>query len=258
MLLKIAFRNVLRNGRRSLLTLLAIAIGGSSLVLFGEFVAFVRAGLETNAVQKVGHLSVFRKGYLDYGAGNPTAFGIEHYADVLDLIRQDPIVKPALNVVTPTVSLTGIAGNFDIDASKTFLGAGYVPADRERMQRWDEHGVSVRRQSATPGLSDDDETRGIVGVGLARVLGLCEKLALAHCPPRPKSAVFAPTATGDLPSLPVEVAFETSPAASPRLELLAATVAGAPNVMTLHVARAEPQGVRELDENAVIMHFALA
>jgi putative ABC transport system permease protein len=259
MLFKIAFRNILRNGRRSIMTLLAIAVGSSAIVLFGEFVAFVRAGLETNAVQKVGHLTVFRKGYFDYGAGNPAAFGIAHYEDLIHLIESDPEIGPRLNVVTPTISLTGIAGNFEIDASKTFLGAGYVPADRERMRRWDEHGVSRRRADEAPGLRDGDETLGVVGVGLARVLGLCDKLKIADCPARPAAPLpQTAVASADLPSLSPEDVGPDTHADAPRLELLAATASGAPNVMRLNVARAEPQGVRELDENAVIMHFALA
>ena len=56
---KIALRNVLRTRRRSVMTILAIAVGGVAIVLFGEFVAFIIAGLETNAVQKVGHLTVW-------------------------------------------------------------------------------------------------------------------------------------------------------------------------------------------------------
>lgn len=258
MLFKIAFRNILRNGRRSVMTVLAIAVGSIAVVLFGEFVAFVQAGLETNAVQKVGHLTVFRKGYFDYGAGNPAAFGIDHYEDVIRLIKADPEIGPTLNVVTPTISLTGIAGNFDIDASKTFIGAGYVPADREQMRRWDEHGVSRHRANEDPGLRDGDETTGVVGVSLARVLGLCEKLKIPDCPPRPAPTPAKAVASADLPSLSPEDVAPDAHGDAPRLELLAATASGAPNVMTLNVARAEPQSVRELDENAIIMHFALA
>lgn len=263
MLLKIAFRNILRNGRRSLMTLLAIAVGGIAIVLFGEFVGFVRSTLETNAVQKVGHLTVFRKGYFDYGAGNPAAFGIPDYDHVVHLIEQDPEIKPALNVVTPTVSLTGIIGNFEIDTSKTFLGTGYVPADREKMRRWDEHGVARRRVLQDSGLRTDDESRGVIGVGLARVLGLCEPLKIPNCPPRPQLPTVAPSAAAapppDLPSLPLE----NDPAAppksdAPRLDMLAATANGAPNVMSLYVTRAEPQSSRELDENVVVMNFTLA
>jgi putative ABC transport system permease protein len=262
MLLKIAFRNILRNGRRSLATLLAIAVGAIAMVLFGEFVGFVRASLETNAVQNVGHLTVFRKGYFDYGAGNPAAFGIPDYENVIRLIEGDAEIKPALSLVTPTISLTGIVGNFDIDTSKTFLGTGYVPADRERMRRWDEHGVAQRRVLEDSGLRTDDEARGIVGVGLARVLGLCQPLHIADCPPRPD---VTPVATGntlpapDLPAVALDdVSAAPLKADAPRLDLLAATANGAPNVLSLYVTRAEPQGARELDENVVVMNFTLA
>jgi putative ABC transport system permease protein len=265
MLLKIAFRNILRNGRRSFMTGLAIAVGGIAIVLFGEFVAFIKAGLETNAVEKVGHLTVFHTGYFDYGAGNPAAFGIHDYREVIRLIEEDPEIKPALNVITPTVSLTGIAGNFDLDASKTFMATGFVPSDRDRMQRWDEHRVQRNRMLPESGLRDDDETRGIVGVGLARVLGLCESLKLQGCPPRaPIATATAPTqelASADVTALaqadrdPAQVGGVEG---APRLDLLAATASGAPNVVSLFVSRAEPQGARELDENFVAMHFGLA
>ena len=289
MFLKIAFRNILRNSRRSVMTLLAVAVGGIAIVLFGEFVGFVQASIETNAVQNVGHLTVYQKGFFDYGAGNPAAFGIPNYEEVTRLVEEDPQIRPLLSVITPTVSLTGIIGNFEIDTSKTFLGTGYVPADRETMLHWDEHGVAQRRILGDSGLRADDESRGVVGVGLARVLGLCGPLHLADCPPRPdpakqvaSNAGSAPTVSnpgsaptvlnagsaltvsnpGSAPDVPLDGIGADSAAASktdaPRLDMLAATANGAPNVMSLNVARAEPQGARELDENAVVMSFTLA
>jgi len=44
----------------------------------------------------------------------------------------------------------------------------------------------------------------------------------------------------------------------PRLDLLAATVGGAPNVVSLAVSGAEAQGARELDDNYIAMHLGLA
>jgi putative ABC transport system permease protein len=265
MLLKIAFRNILRNGRRSLMTLLAIAVGGMSMVLFGEFVGFVRMSLETNAVQKVGHLTAYRKGFFDYGAGNPAAFGIPDYERVMRLVADDPGIAPALRVITPTVSLTGIVGNFEIDTSKTFLGTGYVPADLEMMRRWDEHGVASRRVLEDSGLRGPDDSRGVVGVGLARVLGLCGALHIPDCPPRPELSAAVASNAGAAPDVPLEPSDTGGagvdpgvPAGAPRLDLLAATVTGAPNVMSLYVTRAEAQGARELDENVVLMNFTLA
>lgn len=260
MLFKLAFRNILRNRRRSVVTLLAIAVGALSLVLFGEFQAYIKAGLETNAVAKLGHLTIFRAGYFDYGAANPIAFAISDYREIIRLVQNDAEIKPKLNVITPTVSVTGIVGNAEVDTSKTFLGTGYVPADRARLGRWDGYGIMTRYVYPPVGLSDQDEGVGTVGVGLARVLGLCEPLKIQDCPPRtPSVAVGTPAPDPTIDALSRTTAAETTPAVggAPRLDLLAATANGAPNVVSLFVNNAEPQGARELDENVIVMNFRL-
>ncbi len=265
LLLKIAFRNMLRNLRRSLMTGSAVAAGALALLLFGGFAAYIFAGLETNNVQRIGHLTVFRAGYFLLGAGNPAAYGIDHYRDVIALIERDPVVGPMINVITPTQSLVGIAGNFSgsIEASKTFLGTGLIPSNRERMRQWDEFRASAgyvpdRR------MSDDDPSRGEIGVGLARVLGLCAPLGLHGCPALPAARSLSGETTAaaqrDLTDL---AARDLAPGAqgsdpTPQIDLLAATAGGAPNVVQLAVGGAEPQGVKELDDNFVAMPLGLA
>jgi putative ABC transport system permease protein len=264
MLAKIAARNLLRNRRRSLMTLLAVGVGALAIVLFGGFIGFFKAALETNAVQTVGHLTLYRTGYFEYGAGNPAAFAIDDYPRVIALIRGDPAIAPALDVVTPTVSLMGIAGNFEVDASKTFLGAGFIPSDRDRMRVWDEHLVFLDRPPIQRLLRDDDESSGVVGLGLARVLGLCERLRAPDCHSRPRSAEPAPSPDPGGADLTALAAAERGPAQAsagdsrPRIDLLAATAGGAPNVVSLFVAGAEHQAAKELDENYVAMNFTLA
>ena len=267
MLFKIAFRNILRNGRRSLMTTSAIAVGAVALILFGEFMAFLVTAFQTTTVEQTGHLSVFRAGYFDFGAGNPAAYGISDYNGVIALIGEDPVLKPLVTVVTPTVSLFGLAGNFDIDASKTFFGVGVVPSDRDRMRQWDEYGVvrASGRVLSELGLADDDPTRGVLGVGLARILGLCQRLQLRDCPTPPKSS---DSAIPDAPAIPSDLAElaqreqDSSQKAQgnplPRIDLLAATSGGAPNVLSLYVSKAQSQGVKELDDNLVLMHLSLA
>jgi putative ABC transport system permease protein len=264
MLFKIAFRNVFRNRRRSLMTLLAIAVGAVAILLFGEFIGFIRVALKTMTIESVGHLTVFRSGYFDYGAGNPLAFGIDDYQGVIRLIQEDPEIKPALNVITPTVSVAGIAGNFEVNASKTFFGTGFVPSDRDRMLRWDEPGIFATRVRKPSGLHDEDEASGVVGVGLARVLGLCERLGIKNCPPRPQLIAPSAAAESEAPDIAALAQAEreqiqAAPAdARPRLDLLAATAGGAPNVMSLFISAAEPQSARELDESFIAMHLKLA
>lgn len=265
LLLKIAFRNMLRNLRRSLMTGSAVAAGALALLLFGGFAAYIFAGLETNNVQRIGHLTVFRSGYFLLGAGNPAAYGIDRYQEVMQLIERDPALGPMINVITPTQSLVGIAGNFSgsVEASKTFLGTGLIPSSRERMRQWDEYRASAGYVPDRT-LSDADPSRGLIGVGLARVLGLCAQLGLHDCPPlaaaRPAPGESAPAANPELTALAARdlSADQRSSERIPRIDLLAATAGGAPNVVQLAVGGAQPQGVKELDDNFIAMPLGLA
>jgi len=269
MLLKIAFRNILRNSRRSLMTMSAVAVGAIALVLFGQFMAYLILGFQTTTVEETGHLSVFRRGYFEFGAGNPAAYGIGDYHRVIDLIQDDAVLKPLLRVVTPTVKLFGIAGNFDINASTTFFGMGVVPSDRNRMLQWDEYHI-VRGGGRVPtelGLHDDTPTRGVIGVGVARILGLCKPLRVANCPSPPVEAPTMPTPTPDARQPSVDLrelaqrdrdVSHAGEAGAPRIDLLAATAGGAPNVLSLYVTKAERQSVKELDDTFIAMNLALA
>jgi putative ABC transport system permease protein len=265
LLLKIAFRNMLRNLRRSMMTGSAVAAGAMAMLLFGGFASYIFSGLETNNVQRIGHLTVFRDGYFLLGAGNPAAYGIDRYQDVMKLIEHDPVVGPMINVITPTQSLVGIAGNFsgEVEASKTFLGVGLIPSDRERMRRWDEFGAS-RRYEPDSRLSDSEQSRGLIGVGLARVLGLCSPLGLQGCPRLAPASVSSNVAVAAVKQDIADLAAHdlggdrADSNRMPQIDLLAATSGGAPNVVRLTVSGGEPQGVKELDDNYVAMHLALA
>ena len=69
MLLKIAFRNILRNTRRSVMTMSAISAGVIAMVLFGGFMGNIITGFQSTTVQRTGHLTIYRRGYFVYGAG---------------------------------------------------------------------------------------------------------------------------------------------------------------------------------------------
>ena len=102
MIFRIGYRNILRNRRRSAMTGLAVAVGTLAVLLFGGFQRNVFDGLETGAVQRSGHLTAFREGYFLYGAGNPSAYGIDDYRSIVELLENDPVLQPLVNVVTPT------------------------------------------------------------------------------------------------------------------------------------------------------------
>jgi putative ABC transport system permease protein len=262
---KIAFRNILRNGRRSLMTGSAIAVGAMAIILFGEFVGFIVVGVQTGTVRNSGHLTVFHSGYMDFGSGNPSAYSIGDYQKVIRLIENDPELKAKINVVTPTASLFGIAGNFTIDTSKTFFAKGLVPMDRQRMGVWDEYRLGHDDSRSALAFSDKNPNHGVIGIGLARVLGLCKPLHIAHCPSPPEAKQAKPV---EAPPLDLNLAElsardrDGAPAGpeetAPRIDLLAATAEGAPNVVSFFVDEAQSQGFKDLDDNYVGMNLVLA
>jgi putative ABC transport system permease protein len=263
LLLKIAFRNIFRNARRSLTTLMTIAIGAAAVLTFGAYITYIIYGVQTGAVQRAGHLQVFRNGYFTFGAAAPGAWGIDSYQQVLDLVQNDPKLKEISTVITPTQSLFGIAGNFDKNTSKTFFGTGFVPSQRDRMKQWNEYGTGSTGLKHS-GLKDDDLATGIAGVGLVRILGMCEQMHLADCPAQPKlpdtadeSAKSAPSVDiSDLANRDKDPAAPTS--STPTIDLLAATAGGAPNVVSLQISKTELQPLKELDDNYVGMNLGLA
>jgi len=262
--IKIASRSILRNVRRSLMTVLAISVGASSMVVFGEFVSRVFAQLETRGVISGGHLAVYHRGYFNYGVGNPAAYGIRDYPSLLDLITNDPVLKPKINVATPTINLFGIAANFESEASKTFFGRGVVAADYNRMQQWDEH--DLKDFVVDGSINTEDTSHGNVGVGLARILKLAKPLNLEVGPEAPgvdePASNVSPGAQRDFGGLEEANKTESNggkaTVAAARLDLLAATAGGAPNVVNFFVDKAISQGMKEVDDSFVLMNFALS
>jgi putative ABC transport system permease protein len=248
------------------MTILAIAVGTMSMLIFGEFVSQIFVALETQNVTRSGHITVFRSGYFNYGSGNPAAYGIHDYRSVLGLIAEDPVLKPLINVVTPTINLFGIAGNFDAEASKTFFGLGVIPADFNRMHLWDEHQLKLAAFYGVEPLNESDETHGQIGVGLGRILGLCEPLKIPGCTKQQggdQQMIQTPSEQNKRDFSALEEKSHRSSDepqidAAPRLDLLAATAASAPNVVNFYVDKAITQGVKEYDDSFVIMNFSLA
>jgi len=260
------FANIFRNTRRSLTSLSTIAIGATAVLVFGAYITYIQYGVQTTAVQRTGHLQVFRNGYFNYGTAAPADWGIDNYQDVLRLIREDPELNRLTAVVTPIQSLAGIAGNFENNTSKPFFGTGFVPSDRDRMKRWNEYGTGSQGL-AHSGLKDNDLTQGITGTGLVRILGLCDRLHLDDCPPIPKLAARQPDPSTNALATPApdlaELAGRDKPADDPHseeptIDLLAATAGGAPNVVTLRISRVEMQTLKELDDNYVGMNIGLS
>ena len=260
MMLKIAFRSIFRNTRRTIMTLLAIAIGAAAMLIFGAYAQYDLYLLETGAVQRTGHLQVYRTGFFDFGSGDPGAWGMDDYGSVLRLLAGDPVLAPMIAVATPAQFLTGIAENPANGKSKTYFATGFIPSDLARMKRWDEYNTQAEGDATA--LSDADPSLATIGFGFARTLGLCESLHVKGCPTPPK---LASDRAADMATLPAQdfsamtggLAAATQ-AGPPGLNLLAATAGGAPNIVTVRIPHLDVQGAREMDDNYVQLNLAEA
>jgi putative ABC transport system permease protein len=255
--LSLALRNLMRNRRRSLTTLVAMMLGAVTILLFGGYSRNIILSLQTGYVVRTGHLQIQRKDYFLYGSGNPAAYGIAGYQGVIDVVARDPVLAPMLAVVTPTLSLGGIAGNFSEGLSRTIVGTGVVVEDRNRMRQWNDYGIPFNLPKFA--LTGSAEDSVVVGIGVARVLQLCQPLAVPDCGQAPtREAPAGARAPEDITALAMQESRPTAPAGEARIELLAANVHGAPNVASLRVIKAEKQGFKEFDDMYVGLHLSRA
>ncbi len=260
--LSLAWRNLLRNGRRSAMTLTAMVLGQVAVLLFGGYVKDLIYGLQTEFVQSSGHLQIQHKDYFRIGSGNPAAYGIAGYERIADTVKNDAVLKGMLVVATPTLQFGAIAGNYESGVSRTVEINGMVVDDQNRMREWNDYEDPVLARPLS--LSGTPPDTVVIGTGVARVLQLCAALRVADC------LAEAPTrdAGTDGDALPGDIAAlagAAAPAAPsqagqrhPRIEILAANTRGAPNVAAATVLNAEYQGVKELDDIYVGMHLSQA
>ncbi len=256
MTLSLAVRNLLRNRRRSLATLLAMAIGCASVLLFGGFSGNINLEMHSRIVQRGGHLQIQHRDFYLYGSGNPTAYGIANYDGILQAIEADAELRDMVLVATPTLQFGGIAGNYAASVSRTVIGSGFVAKDINRLRRWND--FALRSQAPAFALEGADLDAAVVGTGVARILQLCDALNVANCA---KPQAEKKPAGSALPDDIAQLSDLEAPAAAltggkPRVEVLVVNARGAPNVTSLQVIRAEDQGFKELDEVTVLMHLS--
>ena len=152
----LAWRNVWRNRRRSLVTMAAMALGLWVMVLYAALIDGYLVGMERNLLDlEVGDVQVFD---LEYRAGPSLYRRIDEPRDVLE--RLDAAGYPA----TVRMLGAGLAAAGDNSAGVSFRG---VDVERDaRVSRVHEH----VRQGAW--LDPADPRGAVLGTRLARILGV--------------------------------------------------------------------------------------
>lgn len=190
LILRLAARNLLRNKRRSVLTLLAVIIPVMLLDLMWGFTgAFERSLFENTVRLETGHIQIHESGYRIIGQTIPIIRDVRPAVEALQ--QTDRIEHYTVRVELPALAASG-------NTSKGVLVQGVEP-ERSRqmslMSRWIDRGRY---------LHPDDRGAAVAGAALLGELGigLGEQLILLVSHPELGTGVLTPTVVGilDAPS----------------------------------------------------------
>ncbi|MEQ1914988.1 MAG: ABC transporter permease, partial [Sideroxydans sp.] len=124
-LFKLALRGLLRNRRRSMVTLLAIAFGFAAIALFAGYTHNVYDGLGRQSIhgEMLGHLTIYKKGMRTEGKLDPEKYLLT--ASEVSAISKLAKEEPHIEMVAPRLGLSGLASNGR--SSTIFIAEGIAP-----------------------------------------------------------------------------------------------------------------------------------
>lgn len=154
-----AWRNLVRQRRRTLLMGSVVAFGFAAFALAGGFIAQSFEGLKEGTIRSIGHLQAVDRRAVKGTEQATLEFGLKD----ANRARAVAAADPAVEAVLPRVEFVGLAASGT--KSVPFLGLGVDPVP--------EGSVSLARELVVAGkyLSSPDAEELVLGTGLAAALG---------------------------------------------------------------------------------------
>jgi len=127
--ISLALRNLLRNARRSITTIAAVALGYAATNIFAGFAGYMFASIEDAHIyeQINGHVQIWKEGSRDYGGTDPGAYLVsgEEFQEIRSLAREDPRVELVAGMLE-------VKGNLDFQGTPGFfVGQAMKPSHKE-------------------------------------------------------------------------------------------------------------------------------
>lgn len=122
---KIAYRNLLRNRRRSIVTVSAIAFGYAAICIFNGYTSATFDSLRNGVIHGggIGHLTIYKKGWSSEGKLNieKYLFSAEEVASIRETLHKHAQIK----LIAPELAISGLISNGS--QSTIFIANGVVP-----------------------------------------------------------------------------------------------------------------------------------
>jgi putative ABC transport system permease protein len=160
--LLLAFRNVFRNRRRTIMTLLMVGGGVTGLLLAGGFFAFMSRGLREDTIRAgLGHLQIFTAEHFRRDEVHVLDTGIDNWQQVAATVKSGNHVRG----IAPRIEFYGMVSNGQ--KSSIFMGSAVDP-DAEQSLGFATRLTSGRNLSGKP----SGEVEALIGPGLARSMNV--------------------------------------------------------------------------------------
>lgn len=159
--LKIAFLNILRNKRRTLITLLAIMTGCVCIIVYGGYIQSVFLGVSESLIRThAGHIQIFQKGFNEFGKTEPENYMLspDMVKKVIKMVEQQPEVIMA----TQRVNFGGLISNGNVSSGAFGVG---IEADNEV-----DFSAGIKILEGED-IFPEDTDHVLIGQALARSLG---------------------------------------------------------------------------------------
>ena len=160
-LIKLAFRNIFRNKRRTVITLAAIIFGAVTIVILGGVLECSMQGLREQTIRSVigGHLKIA----LDLKEGEQqnlqqTLIPEEMVKEIEAILEKQEHIKVFAKKID---GISGLVGNNDVSA--TFIADGIDPGKEAKLRSW----ANIIDGSR---LKDDKPEGCLLGKGLAEAI----------------------------------------------------------------------------------------
>ena len=167
----LALRNLLRNARRSITTIAAVALGYAAINILAGFTAYMFASIEDAHIyeQINGHVQIWKKGARGYGGSEPGEYLIS--ADEFTAIDAFAAEDPRIIL---SAGLLEVKGNVDYEGTPGFfIGQAMVPEERDAI-----HERSTALRSADGSTYEGRPLTKETPFGIAITTGMAENMGL--------------------------------------------------------------------------------
>lgn len=169
--ISLALRNLLRNARRSITTIAAVALGYAAVNILAGFTAYMFTSIEDAHIyeQINGHVQIWKKDARGYGGTDPGAYLIskEDFARIKEFAAQDDRVDLAAGMLE-------VKGNLDFNGLPGFfVGQAMVPEEKDAI-----HQRSTALRSADGSTYEGKPFTKDTPDGISVTPGMAESLGL--------------------------------------------------------------------------------